>query len=62
HIQEPSNSKRRRSSVYPGASKQVAYRVATGKTTRELENEEIDDSGAPIFVQTPRLQTVTYRT
>ncbi|CAF1308107.1 unnamed protein product [Adineta steineri] len=62
HIQEPSNSNRRRSSVYPGASKQVAYRVATGKTTRELENEEIDDSGAPIFVQTPRLQTVTYRT
>ncbi|CAF0720051.1 unnamed protein product [Adineta ricciae] len=63
-VQEPPGYSQsyRRSSVYPTARRTVSYRTVPGMTTREMENEEMDDTGAPIYVQTPRVQTVTFRT
>ncbi|UJR21775.1 hypothetical protein I4U23_024850 [Adineta vaga] len=63
-VQEPpaNNQYYRRPAVYPTPRRSVSYRTVPGMTTREKENEEIDDTGAPIYVQTPRVQTVTYRT
>jgi len=48
-------------SAYVVPKKVVSYRTVPGMTTRELENEEIDHTGQPVYVKSPLAQTVTYR-
>jgi hypothetical protein len=50
-------------SVYSVPQKVVSYRTAVpGRTTREMENEHMDRSGKNNYVDSPQLQTITYRT
>jgi hypothetical protein len=50
-------------SVYSAPKKVVSYRTtAPGKTTREIENDHMDRSGKPGYVESPRLKKITYRT
>jgi hypothetical protein len=49
-------------SVYTIPKKVISYRTAAGMTTRELENERIDDTGRAVYIPSREAQTVTYRT
>lgn len=46
---------------YAVPKKVISYRAVPGMTTRELENYDMDNSEAPIYVKSPKNQTVTYR-
>jgi hypothetical protein len=48
-------------SAYVAPKKVISYRTVPGMTTRELENEEMDNIGKPVYVRSPPAQTVTYR-
>jgi hypothetical protein len=48
-------------SVYTVPKKVISYRTAPGLTTRELENDKIDETGRPVYIQSRDAQTVTYR-
>jgi hypothetical protein len=49
-------------SVYTIPKKVISYRTAAGMTTRQLENERIDDTGRAVYIPSREAQTVTYRT
>jgi len=47
--------------VYSVPRKVISYRTVPGPTTRELENDLMNNVEEPIYVKSPELQTVTYR-
>jgi hypothetical protein len=50
-------------SVYSVPKKVISYRTTVpGMTTRELENDQMDRLGKSTYVESPPLQTITYRT
>jgi hypothetical protein len=49
-------------SVYSVPQKVISYRSVPGMTTREIQNDEIEDPESTVHTQTPPVQTITYRT
>lgn len=48
--------------VHAVPQKITSYHQVTGKTTRELENSRMDQNGESVYIDSPRIHKVSYRT